>query len=103
MNLRFSELDIDKLEEASALMQRVFCEYNAAGFYKKLGFIGDEEQIINKGMKVIMMTYHHDGGEQSIFSELFDLLDEAREKYGEEKLQQILAESAKAVNETEVS
>jgi len=70
----------------------------AAPFYRKLGFIGDDEQIINKGMKVIMMTYHHEGGENSEYLELSLLLDKVREKHGEEKMKVILKEAMKELN-----
>jgi GNAT superfamily N-acetyltransferase/ribonuclease HI len=71
---------------------KVCASLYAQDFYRKLGFVGDEEQIINKGQRVIMMTYHHESGERSEYYELTALLTHLTEKYGEEKASALISE-----------
>jgi GNAT superfamily N-acetyltransferase len=75
------------LEYFNPAIINVAASLYAAPFYRKIGFADEREEVINKGMKVIMMTYRHEGGEHSKYLELFLLLDRVREKYGEEKVQ----------------
>jgi GNAT superfamily N-acetyltransferase len=39
----------------------VYASLYAAEFYRKLGFVGNDEQAINYGTKVIMMIYNNNG------------------------------------------
>jgi len=73
---------------------KVCASLYAQDFYRKLGFVGDEEQIINKGQRVIMMTYHHEGGEHSEYYELTALLTHLNDKYGEEKASALISEAS---------
>jgi len=71
----------------------VYASLYAQDFYRKLGFIGDEEQVINKGQRVIKMTYQHEGGEHSDYIEWFNLVKFLTEKYGEEKANALISEA----------
>jgi hypothetical protein len=72
----------------------VFSSLYAKDFYRKLGFLGDEEQIINKGQRVIFMTYKHEGGIVSDYVGLTKIMKNLTEKYGEEKANAIIAEAS---------
>jgi len=51
------------LEEFNPAVVRLYASFYAQDFYRKIGFVGDEEKVINSGQRVIYMTYKHEGGE----------------------------------------
>jgi GNAT superfamily N-acetyltransferase len=71
----------------------VYASLYAQDFYRKLGFVGDVEEVINKGQRVIKMTYRHEGGEHSDYIEWFNLVKFLTEKYGEEKANALISEA----------
>ena len=75
----------------------VYSSLYAQDFYRKLGFVGDEEQVINKGQRVIKMTYRHEGGEYSEYVKFYDLIEKLAEKYGAEKATAMFSEASTTV------
>ena len=88
------------LEYFNPAVIKVSASLYAVDFYRRLGFTDEKEAVINKGMNVIMMKYHHEGGKHSNYQELFLLMDKVREKYGDEKAKEILEKSVKQLNES---